>query len=143
LPNGLVAPDINGKNPFHAVERPGNGASRKASAASAALELLPMDSCCPAAVAAMEAPMAEARVGPNGGREANDDLEALRSDLDTLRQDFATLVSTLQAEGLAQDLQTAGQQRLRSTERMIQEQPLMSVAIAFASGLIVSRLLNR
>jgi ElaB/YqjD/DUF883 family membrane-anchored ribosome-binding protein len=95
------------------------------------------------AVAAVEAPMAEAPTGSNGGREAKDDFEALRSDLDTLRQDFATLVSTLQAEGLALDLQTAGQQRLRSTERMIQEQPLMSVATAFATGLIVGRLLNR
>ena len=95
------------------------------------------------AVAAMEAPVAEARTGSNGGREAKDDFDALRSDLDTLRQDFATLVSTLQAEGLAQDLQTAGQQRLRSTERMIQEQPLMSVAIALATGLIVGRLLDR
>ena len=87
--------------------------------------------------------MAEARTGSNGGREPKDEFEALRSDLDTLQQDFATLVSTLQAEGLAQDLQTAGQQRLRSTERMIQEQPLTSVAIAFASGLIVGRLFNR
>ena len=87
--------------------------------------------------------MAEARTGSNGGREPKDEFEALRTDLDTLRQDFATLVSTLQAEGLAQDLQTAGQQRLRSTERMIQEQPLMSVAIAFATGLIFGRLLNR
>jgi ElaB/YqjD/DUF883 family membrane-anchored ribosome-binding protein len=87
--------------------------------------------------------MAEAPTGANGGREAKDDFEALRSDLDTLRQDFATLVSTLQAEGLALDLQTAGQQRLRSTERMIQEQPLMSVATGFATGLIVGRLLNR
>jgi ElaB/YqjD/DUF883 family membrane-anchored ribosome-binding protein len=91
----------------------------------------------------MEAPMAEVRTGSNGGREAEDDFDALRSDLDTLRQDFATLVSTLQAEGLAQDLQTAGQQRLRSTERMIQEQPLMSVAIACASGLIVGLLFNK
>ena len=87
--------------------------------------------------------MAEAPTGSSGGREAKDEFEALRSDLDTLRQDFATLVSTLQAEGLALDLQTAGQQRLRSTERMIQEQPLMSVAIAFATGLIAGRLLNR
>jgi ElaB/YqjD/DUF883 family membrane-anchored ribosome-binding protein len=87
--------------------------------------------------------MAEARTGSNGGREPKDEFEALRSDLETLQQDFATLVSTLQAEGLAQDLQTVGQQRLRSTERMIREQPLTSVAIAFASGLIVGRLLNR
>ena len=87
--------------------------------------------------------MAEVPTGSDGGREAKDDFETLRSDLDTLRQDFATLVSTLQAEGLALDLQTAGQQRLRSTERMIQEQPLMSVATAFATGLIVGRLLNR
>jgi ElaB/YqjD/DUF883 family membrane-anchored ribosome-binding protein len=87
--------------------------------------------------------MAEAPTGSNGGREAKDHFEALRSDLDTLRRDFATLVSTLQAEGLALDLQTPGQRRLRSTERIIQEQPLMSVATAFATGLIVSRLLNR
>jgi ElaB/YqjD/DUF883 family membrane-anchored ribosome-binding protein len=41
------------------------------------------------------------------------------------------------------DVQTTGQEQLRSAERKIEEQPLMSVAIAFVTGLIVGRLLDR
>jgi ElaB/YqjD/DUF883 family membrane-anchored ribosome-binding protein len=82
------------------------------------------------------------------------------TDLDTLRKDFATLVSTLKdtasdrAEAeldamrqrvvkLAHDVQTTGQQQLRRAERSIEEQPLLSVAIAFVIGLVVGRLMDR
>lgn len=105
--------------------------------------------------------MAQARAAaPNGERDVKEDFESLRSDLDTLRKDFSTLVSTLKdtassrAEAeldamrqrvatLANDVQTTGQQQLRSAERKIEEQPLMSVAIAFATGLVVGRLIDR
>jgi ElaB/YqjD/DUF883 family membrane-anchored ribosome-binding protein len=118
----------------------------------------------------MEASMAQARaasasdggrdVKSNGGRDVEKDFDTLRSDLDTLRKDFGTLVSTLKdnassrAEAeldamrervvtLARDLQTTGQEQLRSAERRIEEQPLMSVAIAFVTGLVFGRLMNR
>jgi ElaB/YqjD/DUF883 family membrane-anchored ribosome-binding protein len=107
----------------------------------------------------MEASMAQARAASNGERDVKEDFDSLRSDLDTLRKDFATLVSTLKdtasnrAESeldamrqrvatLAHDMQTTGQQQLRRAERSIEE-PLMSVAIAFVTGLVVGRLMDR
>jgi ElaB/YqjD/DUF883 family membrane-anchored ribosome-binding protein len=108
----------------------------------------------------MEASMAQARAGSNGGRDAKEDFNSLRSDLDTLRQDFGTLVNTLKTNAssraeaeldalrqrvasLANDLQTTGQQQLRAAESKIGERPFMSVAIAFATGLVVGRLMER
>jgi ElaB/YqjD/DUF883 family membrane-anchored ribosome-binding protein len=108
----------------------------------------------------MEASMAQARAASNGGRDAKEDFHSLRSDLDTLRQDFGTLVNTLKSNAssraeaeldavrqrvasLAGDLQTAGQQQLRAAEGKIEERPFMSVAIAFATGLVVGRLIDR
>jgi ElaB/YqjD/DUF883 family membrane-anchored ribosome-binding protein len=44
---------------------------------------------------------------------------------------------------LAHGVQTTGQQQLRRAERSIEEQPLMSVAIAFVTGLVVGRLMDR
>jgi hypothetical protein len=96
----------------------------------------------------MEASMAQARAS-DGERDVKEDFDSLRSDLDTLRKDFAILVGTLKdtatgrAEALARDVQTAGQQQLRRAERSIEEQPLISVAIAFVTGLVVGRLMDR
>jgi ElaB/YqjD/DUF883 family membrane-anchored ribosome-binding protein len=108
----------------------------------------------------MEASMAQARASSNGGREVKEDFNSLRSDLDTLRQDLGTLVNTLKTNAssraeaeldamrqrvasLANDLQTTGQQQLRNAESKIEERPFMSVAIAFATGLVVGRLIDR
>jgi ElaB/YqjD/DUF883 family membrane-anchored ribosome-binding protein len=104
--------------------------------------------------------MAQARATSDGGRDVKDDFDSLRSDVDALRKDLGSLVSTLRntagnrAEAeldairqrvttLAHDVQATGQQQLRRAERTIEEQPLMSVAIAFATGLVVGRLMNR
>jgi ElaB/YqjD/DUF883 family membrane-anchored ribosome-binding protein len=96
----------------------------------------------------------------DAGREVKDDLDSLRSDLDALRRDFDNLVSKLDDNAgsrnsdldalredfrnlvstLARSLQTTGQQQLRGAERRIEEQPLMSVAIAFVTGLVAARL---
>jgi ElaB/YqjD/DUF883 family membrane-anchored ribosome-binding protein len=111
-------------------------------------------------VATMEASMAQARAASDDGHDAKQDFHALRSDLDTLRKDFGTLVSTLKSNAgsraeaeldalrqriatITSDLQTAGQQQLRNVEGKIEERPFMSLAIAFATGLIVGRLLDR
>jgi ElaB/YqjD/DUF883 family membrane-anchored ribosome-binding protein len=114
----------------------------------------------------MEANMARARTtstpaaSDRSGRDVKEDFDSLRADVDTLRKDLGTLVNTLKdsassrAEAeldamrervatLTHDLQTTGQQQLRIAERKIEEQPLMSVAIAFATGLVVGRLLDR
>jgi ElaB/YqjD/DUF883 family membrane-anchored ribosome-binding protein len=120
------------------------------------LEPLPIDSrCLQGAVGTLEAKMAEARAAStpraldSSERDVKQDFDSLRADLDTLRKDFSSLVSTLKdnvsgrAETFARDLQTTGQEQLRSAERKIEEQPLMSVAIAFVTGLVVGRLLDR
>jgi hypothetical protein len=39
--------------------------------------------------------MAQARAASNGERDMKEDFDSPRSDLDTLRKDFGTLVSTL------------------------------------------------
>ena len=104
--------------------------------------------------------MAQARAAANGGRDVKDDFDALRSDLETLQKDFGTFVSTLKnnaggrAEAeldavrqrlvtLSSDLQTAGQRHLRRVEDQVVERPYVSLAAAFATGLIIGRMLGR
>jgi ElaB/YqjD/DUF883 family membrane-anchored ribosome-binding protein len=104
--------------------------------------------------------MAQARAASNGGRDVKEDFSALRSDLDSLRKDFGTFVSTLKSTAgsraeaeveamreriatLGNELQTTGQQQLRKVEGKIEERPYTSLAIAFAIGFVVSRVLDR
>jgi ElaB/YqjD/DUF883 family membrane-anchored ribosome-binding protein len=104
--------------------------------------------------------MAQARAASNDRRAAKEDFDALRSDLHTLREDFGALVNTLKnnassrAEAeleavrqriatLSNDLQTTGQQQLRKVEDQVGERPYTSLAIAFATGLIVGRMFDR
>jgi ElaB/YqjD/DUF883 family membrane-anchored ribosome-binding protein len=104
--------------------------------------------------------MAQARAASNGGRNAKEDFDSLRSDLDTLRKDVGTLVSTLASNAssgaaaeleavrqrfasLSNDLQATGQQQLRNVESKIEERPFMSLGIAFATGFVIGRLLER
>jgi ElaB/YqjD/DUF883 family membrane-anchored ribosome-binding protein len=108
----------------------------------------------------LEERMAQARAASDNGRDAKEDFQALRSDLDTLRKDFGTFVSTLKSNAtnrteaeldamrqriatLAGDLQTSGQQQLRNVEGKIEQRPFVSLAIAFATGLVVGRMLDR
>jgi ElaB/YqjD/DUF883 family membrane-anchored ribosome-binding protein len=85
-------------------------------------------------------------------------FDALRSELDALREDFGTFVSSLKDNGssraeldgirqriatLSNDLQTSGQQQLRKFENQVGERPYVSLAVALASGLIVGWMLDR
>ena len=111
-------------------------------------------------IAEREAEMAQARAASNGGRDAKEDFGALRSDLDTLRKDFGTFVSTLKDNTssragaeldamrqriatLASDLQATGQEQVQKVEGKVGERPFVSLAIAFATGMVVGRLLQR
>jgi ElaB/YqjD/DUF883 family membrane-anchored ribosome-binding protein len=82
-------------------------------------------------------------------------FDALRSELDSLRQDFGSFVSTLKDNGvsraeldgireriatLSNDLQTTGQQQLRKLEGQVGDRPYTSLALAFATGLIIGRM---
>jgi ElaB/YqjD/DUF883 family membrane-anchored ribosome-binding protein len=108
----------------------------------------------------MEASMAQARAASDDGRDVKEDFDTLRSDLDALRKDFGTLVGTLRSSAgnraeaeldalrqriatVTNDLQLAGQQQLRNVEGKIEERPFLSLAVAFATGVIVGRLLDR
>jgi ElaB/YqjD/DUF883 family membrane-anchored ribosome-binding protein len=104
--------------------------------------------------------MAFGRAASNDGRAAKEDFDALCSELDTLREDFGTFVSTLKdnASGragpeldairqrlatLSNDLQTTGKQQLRKVEDQVGERPYTSLALAFATGLIIGRMFVR
>jgi ElaB/YqjD/DUF883 family membrane-anchored ribosome-binding protein len=104
--------------------------------------------------------MAFGRAASNNGRAAKENFDALCSELDTLREDFGTFVSTLKdnASGragpeldairqrlatLSNDLQTTGKQQLRKVEDQVGERPYTSLALAFATGLIIGRMFVR
>jgi ElaB/YqjD/DUF883 family membrane-anchored ribosome-binding protein len=104
--------------------------------------------------------MAQARAASADRGDAKENLDALRSDLDTLRKDFGTFVRALKSSAsgrteaelaalrqriatLADDLQTTGQRQLRNVEGKIEQRPFASLAIAFATGFVVARMLNR
>jgi ElaB/YqjD/DUF883 family membrane-anchored ribosome-binding protein len=93
-------------------------------------------------------------------RNVKQDIEALRSDFDSLRKDVGQLVGTLKDSAtsraeteldalrkrlnkIAGDVQTTGRQQLRTVESQIEERPLVSLAIAFAVGVLLGRLLDR
>jgi ElaB/YqjD/DUF883 family membrane-anchored ribosome-binding protein len=104
--------------------------------------------------------MAFGRAASNNGRAAKENFDALCSELDTLREDFGTFVSTLKDNTsgragpeldairqriamLSNDLQTSGKQQLRNFEDQVGERPYVSLAVALATGLIVGWLLDR
>jgi ElaB/YqjD/DUF883 family membrane-anchored ribosome-binding protein len=93
-------------------------------------------------------------------RDLNRDVDAIKADLDALRKDFASVVETLKGTArsraeseldalqkrvnqIAADLQTSGRESLRAFEGQIGEKPLVSVAIAFAIGLVLGKLFDR
>jgi ElaB/YqjD/DUF883 family membrane-anchored ribosome-binding protein len=88
------------------------------------------------------------------GRAAQENVDALRSELDNLRKDFGVLVSSLKDNGsgradldairqrlssLGDDWQTTGQNQVRKLEDRIGDRPFVSLALAFATSLIPLR----
>ena len=93
-------------------------------------------------------------------RDLNKDVDAIKADLDALRKDFSSVVETLKDTAksragseldalqkrmnqLAADVQSSGREGLRAVEGQIGEKPLVSVAVAFAVGLIIGKLFDR
>lgn len=93
-------------------------------------------------------------------RELSKDVDAIKGDLDALRKDFASVVETIKGTAksraeseidalqkrinqIAADVQTSGREGLRAVEGQIGEKPLVSVAVAFAVGLMLGKLLDR
>ena len=93
-------------------------------------------------------------------RDLKSDINVIKSDVDTLRKDLAAALDRLKGTAasraeseiqalqkrinrIADELQTGGRESLRAVEERIEERPLVSLAIAFAVGLVLGRLFDR
>jgi ElaB/YqjD/DUF883 family membrane-anchored ribosome-binding protein len=92
-------------------------------------------------------------------RDLNKDVDAIKSDLDALRKDLASVLETIKGTArsraeseldalqkrmnqIAADVQASGREGLRAVEGQIGEKPLVRVAVAFAVGLMLGKLLD-
>jgi ElaB/YqjD/DUF883 family membrane-anchored ribosome-binding protein len=93
-------------------------------------------------------------------RDLKSDVDAIRADIDVLRKDLATVLDRIKGTAsnraeaevqalqrrinkIADDVQTSGREGLRAVEEHIEERPLVSLAMAFAVGLVLGRLFDR
>jgi ElaB/YqjD/DUF883 family membrane-anchored ribosome-binding protein len=93
-------------------------------------------------------------------RDLKSDIDSIKSDLDTLRKDLATVLERIKGTAasraeteiqalqkrinkIADDVQVSGRESLRAVEERIEERPLVSLAMAFAVGLVLGRLFDR
>ncbi len=93
-------------------------------------------------------------------RDLKSDVDAIKADIDVLRKDLAKVLegikgtATSRAESeiqalqrrinrIADDVQSSGREGLRAVEEHIEERPLVSLAMAFAVGLVLGRLFDR
>ena len=93
-------------------------------------------------------------------RDLNEDVDAIKTDLDALRKDLASVLETIKGTAknraeseldalqkrlnqIASDVQASGRDSLRAVESQIGERPLVSIAVAFAVGLMLGKLLDR
>jgi ElaB/YqjD/DUF883 family membrane-anchored ribosome-binding protein len=92
-------------------------------------------------------------------RDLNKDVDAIKADLEALRKDLASVLETIKGTAksraeseldalqkrlnqMASDVQASGRESLRAFEGQIGEKPLVSVAIAFAVGLMIGKLFD-
>ena len=95
------------------------------------------------------------------------DTDALRDDLNALRSDIASLAATVKemmvgkareassaagenldelrdrVEQMAEQVRDRGRAASEKLQRQVEERPLTSLLVAFAAGLVISRLLDR
>ena len=95
------------------------------------------------------------------------DTDAVRDDLNALRSDIASLAATVKelmvgkareassaagenldelrdrVEQMAEQLRDRGRAASEKLQRQVEERPLTSLLVAFAAGLVISRLLDR
>ena len=93
-------------------------------------------------------------------RDLKSDMNVIKADIDNLRKDLAAALDRIKGTAasraeseiqalqkrinrIADDLQTGGRESLRAVEERIEERPLVSLAIAFAVGLVLGRLFDR
>jgi ElaB/YqjD/DUF883 family membrane-anchored ribosome-binding protein len=92
-------------------------------------------------------------------RDLSKDVDAIKTDLDALRKDLSSVLETIKSSAksraeseldalqkrlnqIAGDVQATGRDSLRAVEGQIGEKPLVSVAIAFAVGLLLGKLFD-
>jgi len=92
-------------------------------------------------------------------RDLNKDVDAIKADLDALRKDISSVLETIKGTAknraeteiealqkrinqIASDVQTSGRDSLRAVEGQIGDKPLVSVAVAFAIGLMLGRVFD-
>ena len=93
-------------------------------------------------------------------RDLKSDIDSIRSDLDVLRKDIGTVLERIKGTAtnraeteiqalqqrinrIADEVQASGRDSLRAIEERIEERPLVSLAMAFAVGLVLGRLFDR
>jgi len=104
--------------------------------------------------------MAETNTKTTAEDQLKKDVDALRKDLDALRKDLLGAVDSLKGtasgraeaeldalrkrlDRVATNARASGRESLRQVEDQIEERPLVSLAMAFAVGLILGRLFDR
>jgi ElaB/YqjD/DUF883 family membrane-anchored ribosome-binding protein len=93
-------------------------------------------------------------------RDLKSDIDSIRSDLDVLRKDIGMVLERIKGTAsnraeteiqalqqrihrIADEVQASGRDSLRAIEERIEERPLVSLAMAFAVGLVLGRLFDR
>ena len=93
-------------------------------------------------------------------RDLKSDIDSIRSDLDVLRKDIGVVLERIKGTAssraeteiqalqqrinrIADEVQASGRDSLRAIEERIEERPLVSLAMAFAVGLVLGRLFDR
>jgi ElaB/YqjD/DUF883 family membrane-anchored ribosome-binding protein len=80
---------------------------------------------------------------------ADSDVAALLEDVQSLKRDFSVLVSRLRdnavssADSVYQNVADQGQRTAKALSDRVEEQPLMSLFIAFGIGFLSGRFLSR
>ena len=89
--------------------------------------------------------MLRGRVRSNGERDVREHFEALRSALEELQKDFYSFAAETGERGArdGSDLISTGRQQVRNIAGKVEERPFVSLAVAFATGLMIWGLLRR
>jgi ElaB/YqjD/DUF883 family membrane-anchored ribosome-binding protein len=85
------------------------------------------------------------------GQQANQAIEGLRSVIEQASQVLRDLTqagsqwvpNTDRARGMAQGLRTQGEQAVGTVSRQVEQNPMMSLAIAFAMGYLLAAMTRR
>ncbi len=93
--------------------------------------------------------MSEAMTTGVHRNDLSSDIDALKGDLASLRDDFAGIASTLgtqakeRATAVRDTVQDSVQNSISSAETCVRDRPLTSVLVAFGVGVLVSKLLSK